>query len=215
MSPHPDELELYDFVLGVCAEITRASVERHAAECPQCAADLRAIEESLSLLGASIQPEPAPLSVRARVLKSTNTESLADKFARVFDLARDKAEWLIAQIGAPRREGDGWRPGPMPGMELFDFKAGPRLVGADTGLVRFPPNMTFPKHSHLGRETMLVLQGGFTTDDGKHVGPGDELTMEEGSAHEMLIDGDGCVSAVSLRVGIYVEGVGPITVKNF
>ncbi|HZS38224.1 MAG TPA: cupin domain-containing protein, partial [Polyangia bacterium] len=191
------------------------AVEKHLAQCARCADDLRAAEETLALLGTSLQPVAPPPSLRARLLESTREETLADKLARAFDLAREKAAEILAQLTKPRTAENGWRPGPMPGMELYDFKAGPRLAGADTGLVRFPPKMRFPRHKHLGQETMLVLQGGFCTDDGRHLRPGDALVMETGTSHDMLIDDDGCVAAVSLRVGIDVEGMGPIAVKDF
>lgn len=210
MSAHVDEL-LPDFVLGTLAPRERGAVEEHLAACARCARELRAAEEALALFGASLAPEPPPPSLRARLLESTREQSLADALARAFDLARDKAAWLLERIADPA----GWTAGPLPGMELYHFDAGPRLAGADTGLVRFPAGLRFPKHKHLGPELMLVLQGGFRTDDGRHLRPGEMLAMAPGTAHELLVDDDGCVAAVSLEVGIDVEGLGPINVKQF
>jgi putative transcriptional regulator len=211
MSAHVDE-KLPELVLGGLDDEERRRVETHLDECRRCAAEWLATEEALALFAWSLPAEPAPAEARARLLDATRAEDpVLEKFARLFDLAREAAAALLGKLKTP----EGWVPGPFPGMELYHFKAGPTLEGADTGLIRFPGNMTFPLHKHLGDELMLVVEGGFREVGGRHCGVGDQLTMAADTAHSFVMDPEGCVAAVSLRIGIEVDGVGKLYVDQF
>jgi putative transcriptional regulator len=81
-----------------------------------------------------------------------------------------------------------WVPGPMPGIDLFHFED---AVGADVGLVRFTPGLTFPMHEHGGEETMIVLEGGYTDlVTGVHYGPGDVQRSGPSTRHALRADAD-------------------------
>ncbi|HET9096464.1 MAG TPA: zf-HC2 domain-containing protein [Candidatus Baltobacteraceae bacterium] len=71
MTDHIDELaELY--ALGSLSELERARVERHAAQCSQCAGDLRRAQETVAAL-AQAQAQPlheAPSSLQRRLDRS-------------------------------------------------------------------------------------------------------------------------------------------------
>lgn len=76
MTDHIEELaELY--ALGSLSELERARVERHAAQCALCAADLHRAEETVAAL-AQAQAQPAhepPVSLQRRLEKSLAHES--------------------------------------------------------------------------------------------------------------------------------------------
>jgi putative transcriptional regulator len=83
---------------------------------------------------------------------------------------------------------------------------GPRLEGAFCGFVKVGPGVTWPAHRHLGREYMLVLEGGFRQHDGVEVHPGQLHVMEEGSAHDFTIfDDETCISAAVIYGGVTFE----------
>ncbi len=211
MSGHVEE-QIPELVLGGLDDETRARVEAHVAGCASCRAERRAVEEALALYLESLAIEGAPEAPRLRLMESVRGEgTLVDKIVRLFDLAREQATKLLDQL-ADRAS---WVPGPLPGMQLYHFTPGPRMAGVDAGLIFFPGNMTFPVHKHLGEEQMLVVQGGFRELGGAHYGVGELLSMPADSAHSFVMDPEGCVAAVSLRVGIEVEGMGKLYVHDF
>jgi hypothetical protein len=108
--------------MGTLPESERAAVEQHLAECRACALGQLAVSEALAVFGSTVEPVMPSTALRDRVLASTGGRSTG---------------WS-----------NGWRA--IAGMTLFPVAAGPRLAGADVGLVRFAGGMTFPWHTHLG-----------------------------------------------------------------
>jgi anti-sigma factor ChrR (cupin superfamily) len=93
------------------------------------------------------------------------------------------------------------------------LQGGPRVSGADNGLVRIAAGAAFPPHRHLGCERVLVLQGGYRDEpSGQIYRAGDWHEMEAGSSHTYvaLPDRD-LLLAVSLVGGVDVEGYGTLT----
>lgn len=130
---------------------------------------------------------------------------------RVFELTRERAEQLLDSVVDPTA----WEPGPLAGIELLHFDPGPGLAGADAGLVRFAPGTPFPRHTHLGREVMIVLEGSYTEGDGTLYGAGSRVDNPAGSSHAFVCDArEGCLAGVILFEGIDIEGYGSISVKK-
>jgi len=71
------------------------------------------------------------------------------------------------------------------GAELFHFAVGPQLgaEGAAGGVLRVRPGVTFPRHSHHGSEITYVLDGGYVAD-GRSYGPGTQIEVIAGTAHD-------------------------------
>lgn len=63
----------------------------------------------------------------------------------------------------------------------------------------------FPKHSHHGRESLLILQGGLE-DGGHHLGPGEWTVHAAGSAHAPAADRQGCWALARLEGEIVFSG---------
>ena len=77
--------------------------------------------------------------------------------------------------------------------------AGPRAQNALASLVRLPPGVTLSEHEHVGREQLLVLEGGFADSAGHVVWPGETLEMAVGTSHSMWgLPGPACVCAALL-----------------
>ena len=80
---------------------------------------------------------------------------------------------------------------------------GPKVAGAFCGFVKMGPSVRGRPHQHLGREYMLVLEGGFRQHDGVEVHPGDLHVMEEGTAHGFTIFHDEtCIAAAVVFGGV-------------
>jgi putative transcriptional regulator len=211
MSAHVDD-QLTELVLGTLGGAARADAERHLAACPRCAAELRAVTEALAAVGwaqQSIAPSP---SLRERLLAGTQGrfDAFVDRLVQLCDLTREGARAVLDAVG----DAQAWMPGPLPGVELMHFEAGPRLAGADTGLVRFAPHTKFPRHTHIGNEVTLVLDGGLALDDGFDLVVGDVLTKLPGTWHAHTAHAGGCLVLTILYGGIQVEGGAPMTIEK-
>lgn len=151
-----------------------------------------------------------PSALRARLLETVarSDERYApfwQRLGEMFDLPLDKMRRVLTDLHSPER----WQPAPIPGVSLLHFDGGPQVAAADCGLVRLEPGTPFPEHSHLGRELVLVLAGGYREHTGKTYTPGDAHEMQPGTAHSLRADAEhGCLFAVLLRDGIEIQGVG-------
>jgi anti-sigma factor ChrR (cupin superfamily) len=193
-----------ELLLGDVDEGERAAMEAHAAACVRCGQALQAATEAFALVGAALPAEPPPPSLRARILDEIAPKPMAAfvaKLAALFDVSLQRARALIDRLDAP----DAWGPGPVAGSwVMMCDDPGPKLAGAFCGFVKMAPSVSWPRHTHLGTEHMLVLAGGFKqTDDGHEVHPGMTHTMTEGSTHGFVVfEDEGCISAAVVWGGV-------------
>jgi quercetin dioxygenase-like cupin family protein len=172
----------------------------------------RAIAEALGSLVRALPPAaPSPGGhVRLLAAARAGATRYAPFFGRLgalFDVDEARVAELLAGVG----DASQWHPGPLPRVESFHLAGGPRVAGADVGLVRHPAGMAFPRHRHLGVERVFVLEGGYRDDLGKVYGPGDLHEMAAGTSHAYaVLPDEPCVVAVVLFNGIEVEGVGRV-----
>ena len=103
----------------------------------------------------------------------------------VFDLPERETEDHLHSID---REDD-WDE-LVPGVRFRDFDGGEKLGDAHAGLVRVDPGAAFPHHTHIGQESILILQGTIEDEDGTRWRAGDIIVSEDGTAHEMRAVGD-------------------------
>lgn len=140
--------------------------------------------ELLAELVDSLAAAPPSASLKDRLMKSIESEGrfgerFAERMAVITDLARDKAKELLDAIDDAAR----WVEGGLLGVNLFHIDGGPRVAGAIVGFVRMAPGAVFPEHTHVGHETVLVIQGGFIDSSGAVHRAGEEVNMAAGSTH--------------------------------
>ncbi len=150
---------------------------------------------------------PAPALKDALMQELTTTGRFAELTARVAqlcDLGVEAAHSMLGAIDDATR----WMMGPAPGVELFHIEAGPRLANAICGLVRITAGQSFPAHSHVGDEIMLVLQGGARMSTGAVLRSGQELPSAAGpDAHALTAQaGPDLVYLVVAHDGILFAG---------
>ena len=153
---------------------------------------------------------PRPL-LRERVMRAALGVDRfpADLRARLQALFELDAAQTVDLVGR-MNDAASWQAGPVPGLSLFaatpmEMPAGPLPDGPTRLIVRLEPGLPFPMHAHHGDEHMLVLEGGFVTDDGKRVGAGEMLSSTRDSEHAFLVDEDDeCIAAVKLTDGIHL-----------
>jgi putative transcriptional regulator len=201
-APHIDE-RIADLLLGDVSDAERETLEAHVTGCPRCNKELMQAADAFAALALALPAEAPPAALRARILDAARPprlQAMVDKLASLFDVGRAKARELLERIDNPAE----WMPGPVESSwVMMADGCGPRVAGAFCGFVKMGPSVKWPRHTHLGREYMLVLEGGFKQDDGVEVHPGDVHVMEEGSVHNFTIfDDETCISAAVVNGGV-------------
>ena len=190
MTQFSDEL-LAEYVLGHLSESDAAAIEAEAANSAVLRSSIDEIAGLLTGVAFSL-PEAGPsIAVRERLIAScenTNRfEQFASRVGELIDVAKDKAERLLAAIDSATSWGDG----PIPGMSLYHLDGGPSVSNAVVGFIRLEAGLGFPTHTHLGDEIVLVLQGRCTDEDGTVSEVGDEIVKASGTTHAFATDPDG------------------------
>ena len=173
--------------------------------------DLR-LAEALSDL---VPPAKAPPQLlRERLLATVARPRLryAPLFGKLTELF-DLDETALAALFERAATSTAWTAAQIPGTELMHLQGGPRVAGADNGLVRVAAGTRFPSHRHLGLERVLVLDGGYRDEqDGRLYLPGDWQQMQPGTSHAYsALDERDALLAVSVVAGVDVEGFGVLS----
>ena len=202
---HIDD-RITELLLGDVTDGEREALESHLAGCPRCTAEMMHAADAFAALALALPAEAPPPALRARILADVKPPRLAamvDKVASVFDVTRQKARVILDKID----DSAAWLDGPVPNSWVMPIDGcGPKVVGAFTGFIKMGASVVWPAHRHLGREYMLVLEGGFKQHDGFEVHPGDLQIMEQGTAHGFTIfDDEACIAAAVVFGGVTFE----------
>jgi quercetin dioxygenase-like cupin family protein len=200
-----DDDRLTEYALGLLDEAERRELERELRASAEVRAELAALERSLAELGRAEAPLRPSDELRERVLRSadprTRFEGFVERLGAFLDLGASRARELLTQI--PEPSGRAWVDDRVAGVRLLHFAGGPRVAGADCGLVHVPPGVTYPDHRHGGDEWSFVIQGLGEEDTGRLWRPGDLVQSSAGSSHAYRSIGDEpFVFAVVLYGGI-------------
>ena len=191
------------YALGILDSDEAKAVERATAGDPALASELALFHQAAEQLVAPIAP---PADVKARLLVSAGQskwELFSARFGAIFDVTIDKARELIGLVERPAS----WE-APIPGVGLIHFAGGPAAAAADCGFIRIAPGCRFPWHTHKGEEHTIVLAGRVREHGGRVLGPGDELVVANGSAHDLVNEGaEDVIFAARAMNGIDVPGV--------
>ena len=163
-----------------------------------------------AVLGAlvhGLEPVTPGASLRDRLLAAVSTQGrfmpFLDRMMRIFDLPEAQAEAELSTIDKP----DEWDE-MTEGVQVRDFEAGAACGEAHGGLVRVEPGHAFPRHAHVGEETVLVLQGELEDDAGTRYRAGDTIVSGDGTSHELRVVGEKPLLYAALVVAINIEASG-------
>lgn len=144
---------------------------------------------------------------RARLLDSVSRLPLRyapffDRLGELWDLPEEQVRAVLLRAARP----ESWRKPGLPGLRVIDVQPGPRLNGARTTLTQFAPGTRFPAHRHEGPEALLVLEGSYVDESGRHVRAGDLHEMPPGSEHWFRVGKSTPCVAASLQFGFEFTG---------
>lgn len=158
----------------------------------------------LDALVHGLEPSKPSASLRDRLFGALNTTArflpFLDRMMRIFDLPEEQAKFELGTIDAP----SDWD-ALTDGVQVRDFEAGDACGEAHGGLVRIEPGHAFPRHAHVGEETVLVLQGRLADDEGNTYRAGDTIVSADGSSHQLHVVGDQAVLYAALVIAINIE----------
>jgi quercetin dioxygenase-like cupin family protein len=162
----------------------------------------------LDLLARAVAPATPPTALRsrlfARIAGRDRFMPFIDRFATMCDLPSEEAEDHLHKID----QDDAWED-MTEGVRFFDFEGGPGIGEAHGGIVRVAPGHSFPMHTHVGEERILVLQGRAEDDQGRTYRAGDVVVSADGSAHEVRTVGDEEVIYLAVVVALEFPESGP------
>lgn len=162
--------------------------------------------QSLAFTATLATPVAPPPGLKDRVLAAADQPRYAflDRVAKLIDLTLDQTRIMLDRIqDLSLWEDNG------PGTLLLHVPGGPACAGAVVGFVRVEPDTRFPRHIHLGEETVLVLQGGLRTDSGLVCRAGDLAVQDAGSDHEFTsLPGEPLLYLVRVNEGVDFSPVG-------
>jgi predicted ChrR family anti-sigma factor len=185
------------YVLGCLPEAEAAAFERHLAECSDCRAEVRQLEETAAALAPVADPPP---ELKARVLEAVATVERGRTVVEAPAAARPTQSWKTwartqgnGRIFVPAGD-TGWEP-----LGVEGVTAKPLFVDPDhnrvTMLVRMAPGSTYPAHRHGGAEESFILEGDL--DDGDvHMNAGDYLWKDDGTLHGVQVTKSGCLMLI-------------------
>jgi quercetin dioxygenase-like cupin family protein len=171
-----------------------------------------ALREALAHLTPPAKAPPQLL--RERLLGAIQRPRL--RFAPLFGVLSelfDLGDTDLAGLFERAATSEAWVDTPIAGTRLMHLRGGPRVAGADNGLVRIAAGASFPQHRHLGRERVLVLEGGYRDEpSGRVYLAGDLHEMAADTAHAYAaLPERPLLLAVSVVAGIEVEGLGTLS----
>ena len=168
----------------------------------------------LDALVQGLEPSKPSTSLRDRLFGAVNTTArflpFLDRMMSIFDLPEGQAKQELDTIetspgkDSARGGDDDWEE-LTAGVLVRDFEAGDACGEAHGGLVRIEPGHAFPRHTHVGEETVLVLQGRLEDDQGNAYRAGDTIVSADGSVHELRVVGDQAVLYAALVIAINIE----------
>jgi putative transcriptional regulator len=198
---------LAEHVLGLLPAAQTAQVEMHLKTCSRCAHEADRLHEDLALLPLALPPAAPPAGLRGRLLavaartpqEGSALSRFTERLARLFDWGLAQAEDLLRRIP----DAAAWTAGPCAGSALLHVQGGPLVAGADAGVVRLQPGVTFPHHTHRGDEIGIVLQGAYRDSDGQEYRAGESVFLPAGSDHAFTaLPGEDLLIAVVVHGGV-------------
>lgn len=162
-------------------------------------------ERVLEFLAGGLRPLASPGSLRERLLGGAGGKNrflpFLDRAMALFDLPEPESEGHLHSID----DADAWED-MLPGVRFRDFDGGPALGEAHVGIVRLAPGEAFPRHTHVGEERSLVLQGELVDDQGRRYRAGDSIVSADGTSHELRAVGDQEAIYASVVTAIVIDG---------
>lgn len=202
---HVDDM-LLDWLHGALEPAEQERVEAHLDECPACREALD--RETALFAAAAVDSHPASPPSRQRLLGAATPlrrfERWADQIAAIADVAAQTARQWLSKIDDPSV----WSETALGDLNLFHIDGGPAVENAIVGFVRLQPGTSFPLHTHLGKESMFIIQGELRDEHGDVHRPGTLVERDPDSEHEVSAEpGHPLIYLSVIQEGVEIFGM--------
>jgi len=161
----------------------------HSDDARDALSSWRSLMAELGLEWSFDQVAPPP-DGRARLLDAVTPigrfARFASQVAALADVDVAKAQAWLDEVWT----GGAWEPA-VPGAMAWWVEGGPRAANALRGFVRVSAGTTFARHTHLGVEHLLVIQGRADISTGETLRAGDLVTCAAGVEHAFVVPAGG------------------------
>lgn len=200
---HPPRELLMDYAAGSLPDATATLVATHLALCPDCRAEVAALEAVGGELLDRIDPMPMGSMTVAAVMARLETAELPPappSASPTGDILLP--EPLRRRLSVPLSDA-AWRP---LGRQLAEIQVAGGGDGVSARLMRIAAGAEMPRHTHGGHEFTLVLAGGFSDARG-HYRRGDIAIADHELVHAPLADDDEtCICFAVVDGGLKLTG---------
>jgi putative transcriptional regulator len=177
---HPPEELLVDYASGSLSHAESLLIETHLGYCAHCRLAAGENDAVGGALLSALEPAQLPPNMLNRTLAAIDAESHNEPNA-------------IAAAPA----GEAWRK--LPGGYGMRRIESPGSGDARLWLVKAPPGKGLLKHSHVGEEWTVVMQGAFSDSTGAYR-KGDFVALGDGFEHQPVAGpGEDCVCLFLIR----------------
>jgi putative transcriptional regulator len=191
ISHHLDDSTLMSFAAGSLPEALAVVAAAHVESCPQCARELRNMEQIGAAMFAGLKPaalmKSAPV---ATLVRGEDTVEVNAIKVRSSDLPS-----ALAKMVGPDISTISWK---RLGIGVWQHKLA--LSGGNEGdlrLLKISPGRRMPDHGHGGSELTMILDGAYTDKTGTYR-TGDVADLGDDLEHRPVADAElGCICVVA------------------
>ena len=226
MNSHIDTELLLNYVEGDLEPALSLAVALHQKHCPTCRQKIKDLEshygENLDLSESSHNEDGGfeRLIRHIAVLSTVDTDNTMPQVSTDHDIENSEGlgfleDYAVAEINRPLlkqllnfNQGDfEWKKLSSKistvALELYD-------ASYKVNLLRFSAKTKIPKHTHLGKEYTVVIEGDFKDHKGSHA-VGDFIVCDGSDEHRPVVGGKGCVCLAITDAPLRFTGVlGPL-----
>lgn len=206
---HIDSDILMSYAAGNTSPAVSLIVASHLTICSKCRKEVETYEKLGGHLVANADlASVAPNSLEEIFNKIEKADDIEDKTTYVSNSFTGIPRVLQKYLPSGNTLTEKWKKS-LSGFKYFDIN-----IGDSSSVVKMlsiPPNKKLPHHSHSGTEFTLVLEGGFSDENGSY-DVGDVAIVDEKDSHTPVADVDeGCVCLVVYDGNLKFKGLlGPV-----
>ena len=203
---------LMSYAAGNSSSSVSLIVASHITVCSKCRKEVsfyediggKVLEESLS-----VETKAETLDIILSKLDGINSELISNT---IIENSSFKNIPVVLQKMLPEGNSltENWKKG-IGGIKYFNIDMESVHKDSHARMLSIPPGKKLPNHGHEGQELTLVLEGGFSDENG-YYNVGDVAIEDENNIHTPIADSEeGCLCLVVYEGNLKFKGVfGPI-----
>lgn len=207
---HLHEEILMSYAAGSSSSSVSLIVASHITICSKCRNAVSTYED----IGGKVLDESSPIDVNTNTLNNLlnkiDDEVIEKDTLTINKIFKNIPVVLHKMLPEGQSLTDSWKKG-LGGIKYFDINLTDSSKKSHARMLSIPPGKKLPNHGHEAQELTLVLEGGFSDENG-HYNAGDVAIEDENNIHTPIADSnEGCVCLVVYEGNLKFKGLfGPV-----